>query len=98
MKRCALILCGLCAACGASPVNSGENYGNIVATPAGLVLTEAEHVGGWGRSDCSTCHHLENIHLVNRSALAIDIAAIRAQALAEGDTGCPACHGANGAP
>lgn len=88
-------LCWL-VGCGAASTNTGENFGDLLTSPAGLVLTGAEHPGGWGRTDCDTCHNLGNLHLVNHSAIAIDIAAVHDQAIQNGNAGCIACHGANG--
>lgn len=87
----------LFAACGSSPVNEGENFGNLLNTSGGLVLTQAEHPTGWGESECTLCHNLENIHLVDRTGVT-DITAVHNQAISEGITGCAACHGTNGAP
>lgn len=87
----------LAAGCG-SPLNQGEDYGNLLDSPGGLVLTEEEHLGGWGRAECTQCHNLENIHLEDRTGIAIDIEAVHDQALDEGNAGCPACHGTNGVP
>lgn len=82
--------------CAGSAVDEGENYGNLLDSPNGLILVEEEHGDGWARSDCSMCHHIDNIHLVNRTGLAIDITAIREEAKQNGDAGCPDCHGTNG--
>lgn len=82
--------------CGGSTVDEGEDYGNILDTPDGLILTEEEHQGGWGRADCTTCHNLENIHLVDRTGASIDIETIHDQAIEDGIAGCAACHGTNG--
>ena len=84
--------------CGGGDVREGEDYGNLLDTPSGLTLVEEEHIGGWGRSECTMCHNLENIHLVNRTGIPIDIDAIHELALEEGVAGCPACHGENGVP
>lgn len=85
------------ASCAGSEFIEGEDYGNLLDTPQGLVLTEDEHTDGWGRSACSTCHNLDNIHLVNRTGVpGVDIAAIHDQAITDGDAGCPDCHGTNG--
>lgn len=91
-----LILTILLSYCGGVTDNEGENYGNILDSPGGLILTEDEHVGGWGRSDCTTCHNLENIHLENRTDIPMDMDAIREEAIEEGNEGCPTCHGTNG--
>lgn len=98
-SRTILLLMGIALigiACGNTSVNGGEDYGNILNNPQGLVLTEDVHRVGWGRADCTTCHNLENIHLVNRTGVAIDIAQIHTQAIENGIAGCSACHGANG--
>lgn len=101
MKPWRWLLCGaplVAVACGAAPTNTGENYGNLLTTAAGLVLTQDEHIGGWQRTDCTTCHNLDNIHLINRSGVAVDVAAIHDQTLQDGNAGCPVCHGTNGVP
>lgn len=77
-------------------MNEGENYGDLLGTTDGLVLTQDEHEAGWGRSECDLCHNLENIHLTNRTSLNIDMEAIREDVLAEGITSCVTCHGTNG--
>ena len=82
--------------CGGDEFNDGEDYGDILSTPEGLVLTEEEHEIGWGRSDCTVCHNLENIHLADSSEIGIDIESIHDQVLEEGVSGCSACHGDNG--
>ncbi|MFH1356496.1 MAG: hypothetical protein ABII18_05115 [bacterium] len=76
--------------------DSGENYGDLLDSPSGLVLTEEEHVDGWGRADCLVCHSLSNIHLVDRSDIGIDIDAIREDTFIDGEDGCADCHGDNG--
>ena len=91
-----LLLVLLLPGCGGTPLDQGEDYGNILSTPSGLVLTQAEHAPGWGIAECTMCHNLNNIHLVNRSGIAIDIDAIHNQALSDGISGCAACHGTNG--
>ena len=37
--------------CGSGSSPQSENYGNLLASPGGLVLVEGEHLTGWGRSD-----------------------------------------------
>ena len=74
----------------------GEDYGDLLQSPEGLTLTQAEHEIGWERSDFTTCHNLENIHLVNRSTLPIDIEVVHDRALEDGEAGCTDCHGDNG--
>ncbi len=82
--------------CGGSAFNDGEDYGNLLDSPEGLIVTEEEHVGGWEREDCTMCHNLENIHLVNRTGIPIDIEAIHEEALEDGLASCAPCHGTNG--
>lgn len=83
------------AGCGAE-LNTGENYGNILTTDQGLILTEAEHTGGWGRAVCTMCHNLDNIHLVDRTGINVDVDAIRTLTLEQGYSVCSTCHGTNG--
>jgi len=98
MKRTAtfllLILASL-SACGGGE-NEGEDYGNLLDSPLGLILTEEEHTGGWGRSQCTLCHNLENIHLENRTGLPLDIDEVHEIALEGGIEVCADCHGTNG--
>ena len=85
--------------CGGRDINPGEDYGNILLTPLSEKLTQEEHAIGWGKSECTMCHNLENIHLVNRTGNdGIDITALHNQVLSEGEAGCVVCHGANGVP
>ncbi len=91
-----LWLCSL--GCLGEATSDGEDYGNLLDSPEGLVLTEEEHPGGWGRAECTQCHNLDNIHRVDRTGIGVDIDAIHDQALAEGTSGCAACHGTNGVP
>lgn len=93
---CLLGLVVAISSCGESTFNDGEDFGDLLDTPDGLVLTEEEHIGGWGRADCTACHNLENIHLVNRSDIPIDIEAVHEEALEEGIDSCADCHGTNG--
>lgn len=93
----ALFALALFLSCGEG-VENGEDYGDLLDSPEGLTLTEEEHEIGWGRSDCTTCHNLENIHLVNHTSLPIDIDSVHDQALEEGEAGCADCHGTNDVP
>jgi len=98
-----VFICGfVIAACGSdsAPVQS-ENYGNILASPEGLVLVEEEHPTGWMRSDCFGCHNVNNIHQVNRTGLPndeVDLPNVRAIVHSGGEASCPMCHGSNGVP
>jgi hypothetical protein len=87
----------LLAGCGEDATPSGEDYGNLLASPAGLVLVAEEHPSGWGRADCFFCHPQRNLHLVNRTGIAdLDLASIRALVRNQGEASCAACHGDNG--
>lgn len=86
------------SSCGSTEVSDGEDYGDLLDSPEGLTLTAEEHEAGWGVAECTLCHNLENIHLVNRTDIGIDIEAIHDDAIADGISGCAACHGANGVP
>jgi len=83
--------------CGSDGDLDSENYGNLLASPAGLIVVEGEHPSGWGRPDCFTCHEMRNMHLVNRTGIPdLDLAAIRALIRDQGEDSCVQCHGTNG--
>jgi len=82
--------------CGSEADDNGEDFGNILDSPSSLVLTEDEHVYGWGRSDCLMCHNINNIHLQNRTDVTIDMEEIQDQVAEEGESICMDCHGSNG--
>lgn len=87
------------AACGSDGSVTSENYGNLLASPAGLVVTQAEHPTGWGRPECFACHEIRNIHTVNRTGLpddVADLAGVRAIVQSGGEGSCQQCHGTNG--
>jgi len=74
-----------------------EDYGNLFNSPDGLILTEGEHPTGWGRPDCLACHHVGNIHCVNRTGIpTLDMAEVREVVDRQGEESCIVCHGANG--
>lgn len=85
-------------ACGNVEPQTGENYGNLLATTGGLVLNQSKHESGWGKSNCNLCHNFNNIHLVDRTGTAIDMAAIRTLVYDNGLSICATCHGTNGVP
>jgi len=89
------------AACGSDAGPQSENYGNLLASPEGLVIVEAEHPTGWTRPDCFGCHNVNNIHQVNRTGLPaddVDLPGVRAIVQSGGEASCPMCHGSNGVP
>lgn len=84
------------SACGTEQ-NDGENFGNILDSPDGLILVEEEHRFGWGRPDCFMCHNLNNIHVVDRTGTGIDVEAIQEATFENGtEAFCQTCHGTNG--
>ena len=104
----------LTAGCGSDGSESSANYGNILNSPAGLVLVEEEHQAGWGRAECFSCHEVRNMHTENRTGLpdcpavspppatpapgCIDLASIQQTIQQQGQQSCTQCHGPNGVP
>lgn len=87
------------AACGDSGDLEGEDYGNLLASPGGLLVLEEEHPTGWMRAQCFACHEIRIIHTVNRTHLpddVIDLPAVRAIVREQGESSCALCHGDNG--
>lgn len=77
--------------------NGGEYYGDLYSSPEAFTLTESEHAGGWGRSNCFMCHNIENIHLKNNSSFSgVDINEVRELTITQGESSCASCHGDNG--
>jgi len=87
------------AGCGNDGPVTSEDYGNLLASPAGLVVVREEHPTGWTRPDCFACHEIRNIHTVNRTGLPddeADLAGVRAIVSNQGQASCMLCHGTNG--
>ncbi len=76
--------------------DEGQNFGNIFDTEEGLILTQEEHPGGWGREDCLTCHPFSEIHQVDRTGQGTSLEPVREFVLEEGIESCVICHGDNG--
>jgi hypothetical protein len=94
-----LILLLALAACGDTGEIDSEDYGNLLASPEGLVIVRDEHPTGWTRPDCFGCHNVNNIHNVNRTGLPDDVAdleSVRAIVRNQGEASCALCHGDNG--
>ncbi len=94
-----LVLAVVVAGCGSAGSPMSEDYGNILASPDGLVLVEEEHPTGWTRPDCFGCHDVNNIHQVNRTGLPDDVAnlsGVREIVNNQGESSCMLCHGSNG--
>lgn len=106
----AVALAALCSAgCGSNGDERGDNFGNLLASPAGLEVVREEHPSGWGRLDCFACHEVRNMHVVNRTDLpdcddlppgsfdpCIDLAEIQSIIRNQGQNSCMLCHGTNG--
>ena len=105
----ALLAAALVAGCGDNAEPGSENYGNLLASPGGLIVLEEEHPTGWERPDCLACHNVLNIHTVNRTGLpncnklpqppptgCIDLIEIQQIIDSEGQDSCMMCHGDNG--
>jgi len=89
------------AACGSDAGPQSEDYGNLLASPGGLIVLEVEHPTGWTRPDCFGCHNVNNMHQVNRTGLpddVVDLPAIREVIENQGESSCAFCHGTNGVP
>jgi hypothetical protein len=87
------------AGCGSKSDPQSEDYGNIIASPGGLILLEEEHPTGWGRSGCFGCHNVNDMHQVNRTGLTdeqVDLPGTRAIIANQGEPSCMLCHGDNG--
>lgn len=87
------------AGCGSDGSEDSENYGNLLASPGGLIVLEEEHPDGWNRADCLLCHAADNIHNVNRTGLPdddVDLEGVRAIVHNQGEASCALCHGDNG--
>jgi hypothetical protein len=94
------------AGCGSDGPMDSADYGNLLNSPAGLILVEEEHPTGWGRPDCLVCHEVRNMHVVNRTGLpdctpevqegCIDLPGIRSIIDNQGEASCALCHGDNG--
>jgi hypothetical protein len=96
------------AACGEDGNPDSEDFGNILNSPAGLVVVEEEHPSGWGRPDCFLCHEIRNMHVVNRTGLpdcddvdpdletCLDLGEIQSIIRNGGEQSCGLCHGDNG--
>lgn len=104
-----LLASALLAACGNDGNPESEDYGNLFASPAGLVLVAEEHPTGWGRPDCFLCHEVRNMHIVNRTGLpdcgdvdppgttsCLDLGEIQSIIRNGGESSCGLCHGDNG--
>ncbi len=74
-----------------------EYYGSLLESPLGLVLDQSEHIDGWEREDCFSCHVIGNFHLdrFDRESF-YDMGEVRATVVEQGLMSCSDCHGNNG--
>lgn len=85
------------AGCGGSGNDDGQDFGNLIASAQGTQLTREEHPDGWAKSECFTCHPVEEIHRTDRSGTGVLLLEdIRALVSQRGLESCPLCHGNNG--
>jgi cytochrome c553 len=83
--------------CGDSGDVESENYGNLLDSPAGLIVVREEHPTGWTRPDCFACHEVRNMHTVNRTGIPdLDLNEVQAIVSELGQASCVQCHGDNG--
>ncbi len=71
--------------------------GPMTDSPLGLVVTEAEHPTGWGRSACFQCHAQGAMHQ-NACVEGVDYDLLRERVWENGTSDCSHCHGDNGLP
>jgi hypothetical protein len=67
----------------------------MLESAGGLVVTEAEHMSGWGRAQCFDCHDEAALHRV-ACAESVDLDGVRAEVDSGGEGSCSVCHGGNG--
>jgi hypothetical protein len=107
--RSLLIVLLFLVACGNNGSEEGDDYGDLLSSPGGLLVLEEEHPTGFGRPDCFACHEIRNMHVVNRTSLpdcddvedpgsepCIDLAEIQSFIRQEKGASCFVCHGSNG--
>ena len=91
MVKGMLAMALLLAGCEADPCPRGS----MLESDGALVVTEAEHPTGWGRSDCAECHALDSLHRVGCTP-DVDLDAVAAMVEEGGVQSCATCHGDNG--
>jgi hypothetical protein len=84
------------AACGGGN-DDGQDLGNLLETAQGTQLTAEEHPTGFGRSECFTCHPIEELHRTDHSGTGVlPLEDIRRLVERERLDSCSLCHGDNG--
>jgi len=99
----ALLFALLLGTVGCETSDPCSGVADLALSPAGLTLTQGEHVDGWGHDECFQCHQAWRIHRVSCSSFdgepgLIDLEAIADRADPNDTTTCVSCHGANGVP
>lgn len=75
-----------------------QDYGALIGSPEGLLLTQEEHAAGWRRPECLVCHPIRNIHCDDEGAFLTgwDMEWVRGVVESRGEKSCIICHGDNG--
>ena len=96
LLKLGLPFCLVLSACG-SDTRDREDYGDITKGPGGVVLVNPdEHIGGWGRNQCTMCHNILNIHQRPGNGLAPKALRDVFHARNNDTSYCMLCHGKNG--
>lgn len=91
----AMVVLGACG--GGSGNDDGQDLGNLLDSAQGTQLTEQEHPNGWKRSECFTCHPIEELHRTDHSGTGVlPLEDIRRLVARERLDSCHLCHGNNG--
>lgn len=72
-----------------------DGRGDMLASEAGLELTEAEHGPAWGEARCFGCHAAPVLHRTGCTP-GVALSGVREEVEQTGLDGCAACHGDNG--
>ena len=69
--------------------------GSMLESDGALIVTESEHLSGWGNANCEECHSFAVIHRLGCTP-DVDLEALRLIVEEEGRDSCATCHGDNG--
>lgn len=87
---------GALGACGGGN-DDGQDLGNLLDSAQGAQLTAEEHPTGWKRSECFTCHPIEELHRTDHSGTGVlPLEDIRRLVARDRLESCHLCHGSNG--
>lgn len=95
VRRLPLLLLPAVLLAGCDETAPCDGRGDMLASPQGLVVTEAEHGAAWGEAQCFGCHAAPVLHRTGCTA-GVDLSAVREEVAATGLDGCADCHGDNG--